>query len=243
MADRFFSPGFFPLSARSFVLCALCLLLAAAGCAKEEKPAEPVCLVQVGESCMTMAQFEALFGAAAAGLTVSELSDDRARTAAKERYLECVAEEMLVLERARELGIGVDDRELDRAVTSISEDYPDNTFLAMFTEQAVSFSTWREALRRRLLMEKVIRMELLPEGAGEGAEESDLAPAQPQSYTGAEQAGPAETMTAPAGPRAESPAEGPAPSLENAYSAWLEKLKARYPVVVRRELLAKPLHP
>ncbi|MEW5734387.1 MAG: SurA N-terminal domain-containing protein [Thermodesulfobacteriota bacterium] len=220
----------------------LCLTPAFWGCSKEEKKPEPVCLVQVGQSCMTRTQFDALFGTAASGLTAQELSDEKARAAAKERYLECVAEEMLVLERARELSVTVSEKELDKAVSDIAEDYPDNTFLSMFTEQAISFSTWREALRRRLIMDKVIFRELTSEGRRIQAKEGRIAAGAPGPYTETELLEPAASGPQALTPDSQTITESEQ-EIEEEYSAWLEKLKARYPVVVRKELLAAPAAP
>jgi parvulin-like peptidyl-prolyl isomerase len=48
-------------------------------------------------------------------------------------------------------------------VSDLKKDYPETSFEDLFLKHAVSFEAWRERLKRRLLVEKVIRKELLKE--------------------------------------------------------------------------------
>jgi parvulin-like peptidyl-prolyl isomerase len=68
--------------------------------------------------------------------------------------------EMIILERAEELGIYVTDEEVEKAVADIKQDYPEDTFEKTLLEFAVSYASWEARLRNRLLMEKVIDSEL-----------------------------------------------------------------------------------
>jgi parvulin-like peptidyl-prolyl isomerase len=70
-------------------------------------------------------------------------------------------EEMIVLRRAEELDLHVSSEELEEAVGRIEGDYGEEGFKAMFMKQAVSLETWKERLKRQLLIEKVTRKELL----------------------------------------------------------------------------------
>jgi parvulin-like peptidyl-prolyl isomerase len=69
-------------------------------------------------------------------------------------------EEMILLQKAKELGIVVSDSEIDNAVSEIKKDYPENEFKQTFLENAVSYDTWRNRLQIRILMEKVISSEI-----------------------------------------------------------------------------------
>jgi hypothetical protein len=68
--------------------------------------------------------------------------------------------EMIILERAEELGLYVSDAELEKAVADIKSDYPEDTFEKTLLEFAVSYESWVVRLRNRLLMEKVVDSEL-----------------------------------------------------------------------------------
>jgi hypothetical protein len=75
-------------------------------------------------------------------------------------FLNQMIEERLLLARAAELGIAIDEETLEAAIDEVRADYPDDTFEETLLENAVSFNQWREQLRRRLLLEKVVNQEL-----------------------------------------------------------------------------------
>jgi hypothetical protein len=55
----------------------------------------------------------------------------------------------------------LDDAELETAIQEIKADYPEDEFEQMLLESAIPFSLWKDRLRVRLLMEKVVDRELL----------------------------------------------------------------------------------
>ena len=72
-----------------------------------------------------------------------------------------MTEELILLERARELEIRVTEEELESAIVKIKEDYPDEeTFEQTLLEYAVSYQSWRKGLKTRLLMDKLVEREL-----------------------------------------------------------------------------------
>jgi len=70
---------------------------------------------------------------------------------------------MIIIRRAEELHLNISPEELDEAVREIQKDYPQEGFEDMFLKQAISFEAWKERLGKRLLVEKVMRQELLEE--------------------------------------------------------------------------------
>ena len=50
--------------------------------------------------------------------------------------------------------------EVEKAVSEIKKDYPEDVFEQMLLEYAVSYNSWEEGLKNRLLVEKVIGAEL-----------------------------------------------------------------------------------
>ena len=73
----------------------------------------------------------------------------------KEEVLGRLIEERLMLQRARELGLTVRDEEVTARIEEIKRDY-NEAFKGLFGEGGVDFPTWREALRKRMLIEKLI---------------------------------------------------------------------------------------
>jgi FKBP-type peptidyl-prolyl cis-trans isomerase (trigger factor) len=71
-----------------------------------------------------------------------------------------MAEEMVLLERAKELDIKVSDSEAEKAIADIKGEYPDDVFEQMLLEYAVPYHSWEKGFKTRLLMEKVIAKEL-----------------------------------------------------------------------------------
>jgi len=85
---------------------------------------------------------------------------DRKIIQLREKVIAELVEEVLIMERAREMGISVSDSELETAVMIIKKDYPENTFENMLLEQAIPFRLWKERLRKRLIIEKTIEKDL-----------------------------------------------------------------------------------
>jgi len=92
------------------------------------------------------------------GSSSREQADDLRE--AQLRLLNELILEMVLLERAAEIGISVTDIELEKAVAAIKSDYPSGEFEETLLEFAVSYETWESRLKKRLIMEKVIEKEL-----------------------------------------------------------------------------------
>jgi hypothetical protein len=157
-------------------------------------------------------------------------------------FLNQMIEERLLLVRAEELGIVIAEETLEAAVEKVRADYPDDTFEETLLESAVSFNQWREQLRRRLLLERVVNQEL--EAHVEIAPE-DVAAYYAEHYAGRE--------------TAQNEAPMPAESINAAivthlrrskaqerYPAWIQGLQERYGLTVdweRWHQLTENLHP
>lgn len=189
-----------------------------AGCGGEKPPSGDSPVVVVGGTVLTRDGFDELFRLAEAEMASQDLMDSGERKTARLRFLDGQVEELLILERGRELGLSVSGAELDAAVAAIAADYPEEAFQKTFTEQAVPFSLWKKALGRRLLIQKVIRAELGEEAAKFPAT-AESAPPEPLPYT-------------PGPGRIEG-----RDNLEAAYAVWIASLKKRYTVTLSRELL------
>ena len=119
-------------------------------------------LIKVGESKITVAEFKH------AVATASEEAFSGERNIPQEvlndlrmRVLNQLSEELVIVERAKVLGLSITEAELEAAVSAIKADYPDNTFEETLLENAVSYEAWKQKLATRLLVEKVISKELV----------------------------------------------------------------------------------
>ena len=146
----------------SGLLLSAVLLLALMACKGQEAPpavaANPVATVN-GER-IELREFEkklAEEAALAKGETPLK-AEQYARL--KEEVLGRLVEERIMLQRARELLITVGEAELDARVEEIRKDYADGSFNALFSNDTMSFSTWKKALLKRMLLEKVVAVDV-----------------------------------------------------------------------------------
>jgi hypothetical protein len=132
------------------------------GCSDSKRPASPEFLIQVNDSVITVETFDRAVEDATADFPTNMDIDAEILVDIQLRILNQLTERLILLERARELNIQIDDTELKEVITSIQSDYPKGEFDQVLLEQAVSFHQWENDLRIRLLMEKVINHELEP---------------------------------------------------------------------------------
>jgi hypothetical protein len=157
-------------------------------------------------------------------------------------FLNQMIEERLLLARAREIGVTIEDADLNAAVDQVRADYPDDTFEETLLENAVSFNQWREQLKRRLLLEKVVYQEL--------EQQVEIAPEDVAAYYAKNYAG-REVATDKAPLTAESVNAAIITHLrrtkaQEGYSAWIQGLQARYGLEIdweRWQTLTAKLHP
>ncbi len=130
------------------------------GCTGSSSEKENNYLIRVGEHVLTALDFKTAFEIAKSAYPHNEIQNPSAFKAAQARLLNQLTEELILLERAGELGIFISESEIDAAVSRIKKDYPDGVFDETLLEYAVSYETWKKRLKIRLLMEKVVEKEL-----------------------------------------------------------------------------------
>ncbi|MDX2447757.1 MAG: SurA N-terminal domain-containing protein [Desulfobacterales bacterium] len=132
------------------------------GCSDSKGPVSPDVLIQINDSVVTVEAFDRAVEETTADFPTDMAIDAEILADIQLRILNQLTERLILLERARELNIQVDDAELDGVIASIKSDYPKGEFDQVLIEQAVSYNKWKNDLRIRLLMEKVIDHELNP---------------------------------------------------------------------------------
>jgi len=150
------------------------------------------------------------------------------------RLLNELTVEMILLEQAQKLGISVTDAELEKAVSEIKSDYPEGEFEKALLEFAVSYDSWKNRLKNRLIMDKVIEEELksritiTPE---------DISEYYQKHYQGRK-------MESESAQTSEDINEAIVKQLrrqkaEETYHSWIEALKAQYVIEINSELWEK----
>ena len=127
----------------------------------EESGIEHRVVIQVDDHVLTLTEFNEFFEPLRMSYPKEQGSADPGLREARLRFLLELVEEMIIIRRAEELDLRVSAQELEEAVSNIEGDYSGEGFKGIFMKQAISLETWKERLRRQLLVEKVIRKELL----------------------------------------------------------------------------------
>ena len=143
------------------LLCALLLLCMLAACRSQEPspPPEPPVATVNGEQIDRPEFLLKLAAEEALAKGEGPLRDEQ-RERLKEEVLGHLIEEKLMLQRSRELLLIVGEEELEARITEIRKDYSDDSFNAQFGDRGVNYPLWKEALRKRLLFEKVISLDV-----------------------------------------------------------------------------------
>ncbi len=74
----------------------------------------------------------------------------------REGVLTGLITEKIMLQRAAELSLSVDDNELMERIREIKKDYSGGSFSEALAEEKIDFSAWREELRNTLIVEKLV---------------------------------------------------------------------------------------
>jgi hypothetical protein len=130
------------------------------GCMNSESNPDLEPLIRIGDRVFTVLDFNKAFEIAKTAYPHNFKDDPEGYRNARLRLLNQLVVEMIILERAKELGLSISSEEINEAVNEIKSDYPEDTFEKAFLESAVSYESWEARLKNRLLMQKVIDNEL-----------------------------------------------------------------------------------
>ena len=142
------------------LICVLWVGYTLAGCSDVEHKQKDEYFIKVGSRTITVADFNKAFEIAKDAYSQDNLQRPDVVREARLRFIQQMTEEMILLQRAEELGITITDSQVEKAIRDIKKDYPDNVFQEILLEYAVPYQSWREGLKTRLIMEKVITQEL-----------------------------------------------------------------------------------
>jgi len=206
------------------------LLFFLSACEQKETDLGKEVLIRVADRVMTVLDFNNAFEITKIAYehNIKEQPEDLRK--AQIRLLNQLTVEMILLERAEELKISITEAELEQAVSAIKSDYPEGEFEKTLLEFAVSYDSWKDRLRNRLILEKVIdeelktRITITPE---------DITDYYQKNYQGREE-------ESGAGQSSENINEAIVKQLrrqkaEETYNSWIEALKAQYEIEINRD--------
>jgi len=149
---------------RKILIEALILFLLVSGCSgKSDTSSENQVVIRVDDRVLTLAEFNEYFEPIGMNRDKEQAKNSIAVRESRLAFLLQLVEEMIVLRRADELGLYISSQELDEAVYDFQKNGSETGFERLFLKQAISLEAWKEMLKRRLLVEKVINKELLKE--------------------------------------------------------------------------------
>lgn len=206
-------------------------LLVLLGCGASDPERVEDYLVRLGRLEVSRQDFLQAFELVKTAHPGSLDSDSPELQQARRQLLDEMIIDLILLERSRELGIAVSPDELEAAVAAVRADYPPGVFEQTLIESSLPFETWKQRLRSRLLMEKMVDVELRPYVT---ITAEDLAAYYEQNYGG-------KAVGAESEQKFERLKEILVADLrraktEEAFSAWIDGLRSRYPVEVNAPL-------
>jgi parvulin-like peptidyl-prolyl isomerase len=215
---------------------ALCLSLGLvlAGCGAPDTPLpEETVLIRTDRQTVTKGQFERAFEAAKIAYSDNRSVDPQLMEQARLRLLNQMTEELIIGRRAEEMGIVLDDQELETAIQAIKKEYQDNEFEQMLLESAIPYSLWKDRLRVRLLMEKVVDRDLAQSITISAKDIEDYYKAHEEEFAVDQEKPPEADL------KHRIVAQLRREKVETAYPQWMDGLRKRYQVKINWELWAK----
>jgi parvulin-like peptidyl-prolyl isomerase len=165
------------------LLCAAVMFAALAACRdRETSPAAAQPVATVNGERIELKEFEKKLAEDSVLAKGEALLKAEEYVRLKEEVLGRLIEERIMLRRARELSIIVGDAELEARIEEIRKDYADGSFNALFDNGAISYPAWKEALRKRMLLEKVVAVDVNAKVQVTEAEAENYYKANPKLY-------------------------------------------------------------
>ena len=200
-----------------------------AGCTDSKSKGRDEYIIRVEDRVVTVLDFNRAFEIAKAAYPHNAMQRPADIRDVQLRLLNQMTEEMILLERAKELGIIISDSEVEKTISEIKGDYPENVFNQMLLEYAVPYHSWKKGLVIRLLMEKVVAKELgeqivlTPDDISKYYEEH---PKNDSLKVDLKEV--AKDMNAPIIKHLRRK------KIEEAYKSWIKKLKKKYTIEINK---------
>jgi hypothetical protein len=210
------------------------IALILAGCVNPDSTDEKEYVIRVGDRVLTVFDFNKAFEMAKTAYPHNVMQDPVALRESRLRLLKQLTEQMLILERAQELGIETSELEVEKTISDIKKDYPENVFEQTLLDYAVPYNAWEEGLKKRLLIEKVINEEL--------SGKITITPEEISKYYEGYYKG--DGLTSDFEDRSKNINEIIITNLrrkklEEAYKSWIKKLQKKYTIEVNKVQLEK----
>jgi hypothetical protein len=210
------------------------LLIGSYGCQSESGVEGDSVLMTVGQRELRQDEFQRAYrvyrSAHGAGLE----EEPAVERASKLRFIHQLADQLVLLEYAHDIGLEISADALNQVVEGIRGDYPDDHFEQMLLENAINFEDWKEALRVRYVIDQLVRQEL---ALNVQITEEDIASYYQKHAS--EQPAPQSTVEGAGTDQVDQMLiqQLRRQKTEEAYAPWMENLKIKYPVKIDQEVV------
>lgn len=150
------------LRPNAFLITIFTLLILVSGCTKEKKDTGEIYLVRIDDIVVTVGDYKNALELAKTAYPYEDFTNSDSLKNIKIRLLNQMIEEIILQKQAEKNGITVTESEIETVVENIKSDYPEGEFTSMLLENVIQYDTWKDRLKKRLLMEKVIENLIAP---------------------------------------------------------------------------------
>ncbi|MDH3973389.1 MAG: peptidylprolyl isomerase [Deltaproteobacteria bacterium] len=132
-------------------------ILLLGGCKGKAPREEEKALAKVGMNVITLTEFEESFSSTGKRYASNYPMDRKNSLKLKAAYLNQLIEEKLIMAEAEKMKINVGMEEIDATIAELKKNYgDDNSFKKVFIDEHLDLAVWREKVKKKLLVEKVI---------------------------------------------------------------------------------------
>ena len=215
-------------------ICILWVGVTLVGCSDVEYKQKDEYFIKVGNKTISVADFNKAFEIAKNAYPQNSIEQPEVIREIRWRLVQQMTEEMILLQRAEELGVTIKDSEVEKTLEELKKDYPDNVFQEILLEYAIPYRSWREGLKTRLLMQKVIAKEL-----GDKIEitNDDISTYYEEHFKDDDTSSDVKEVPEDIHNIIKNILRKE--KMEKAYASWIEKLKNNYAVEINKKELGK----
>ena len=215
-------------------ICILWVGVTLIGCSDVEHKQKDEYLIKVGNKTISVADFNKAFEIAKNAYPKNSIEQPEVIREVRWRLVQQMTEEMILLQRAEELGVTINDSEVEKTLEELKKDYPDNVFQEILLEYAIPYRSWREGLKTRLLMQKVIAKEL-----GDKIEitNDDISTYYEEHFKDDDTSSDVKEVPEDVNNIIKNILRKE--KMEKAYASWIEELKNNYAVEINKKELGK----
>jgi len=215
-------------------ICILWVGVTLIGCFDVEHKQKDEYLIKVGNKTISVADFNKAFEVAKNAYPQNSIEQPEVIRKVRWRLVQQMTEEMILLQRAEELGVTINDSEVEKTLEELKKDYPDNVFQEILLEYAIPYRSWRKGLKTRLLMQKVIAKEL-----GDKIEitNDDISTYYEEHFKDDDTSSDVKEVPEDVNNIIKNILRKE--KMEKAYASWIEELKKNYAVEINKKELEK----